>query len=333
MSPELLVALKIIAMFVVMAVGYFSRRGGLLNATTTPVLSRFCTDVTLPALIFLQMVETVDLQSLKVGWTVPILATIGTCLGFMAGWSLWRAFASRTQAPVFIFASGISNWVYLPLPIVSAIYGSTGLQTLFLCNLGIQVLFWTLGVAILHGGRLDSAAVRHLATNPGLIATILGIVFAVLRGLTGDFGGVTAHQPVTSIVNISADSLRLLGQATIPVSLIVTGAQIAAAQLVQNRAGKAILGVVVTRLLIAPLLCIAMLWGFDSLFPVLTDAQLLVVAVILMMPVSVTSTVLTEKMNQDTAFAAQAVLYTTLASIGTVPLLYKLARMILTSEA
>ena len=61
----------------------------------------------------------------------------------------------------------------------------------------------------------------------------------------------------------------------------------------------------------------------------LSDSQLAVLAIVLLMPVSVTSTVITEKMNQDTALAAQAVLYTTLASIVTVPLMFMLARAIL----
>ena len=225
MSEALVVALKIIAMFLVMTVGYFSRRKGLLDAQSTPVISRFITDVTLPALILLQMVETVDMHSLKVGWTIPLLAVGGTCIGFLLGLASWRLFAVRSQAPVFIFTSGISNWVYLPLPIVASLYGQDGMQTLFLCTLGIQTLFWSLGVAILHGGRLDSSALKHLATNPGLIATVLGILIALGRGFAGDgFTDTLAAQPFRSALEVIGDGLRLLGQATIPISLIVTGA-------------------------------------------------------------------------------------------------------------
>ena len=81
--------------------------------------------------------------------------------------------------------------------------------------------------------------------------------------------------------------------------------------MVQNRPAKALTGILLNRLALAPVLCIAMLWGFDYLLPVLSDAQLCVIAIVLVMPVSVTSTVITETMNQDTSLAAQAVLYTT----------------------
>ena len=330
MSDALVVGLKTAAMFLVITVGYFCRRRGMIDAQSTSVMSRICTDIMLPPLIFMQMVETVDLATLRVGWVIPLLASAGICLGFAIGWASWRMFANRQQAPVFIFTSGISNWVYLPLPIVSALYGKEGIQTLFLCNLGLQILFWTVGVAILHGGRLDSKAIKHLATNPGLIATVGGIAFTVIRGLTGHaFADFASYQPARSAVEIAADGMRLLGQATIPVSLIVTGAQIAAATMVQSRRTRPLLGIIINRLAITPILCILLLSVFAKFFPVLQPSQLMVIALILIMPVSVTSTVLTEKMNQDTALAAQAVLYTTLISILTVPPIFMLAKALL----
>ena len=111
MSEALLVCLKIVAMFLVMAVGYFCRRRGPMDAQTTSSLSRLCTDVTLPALIFMQMIETVDVSAVRVGWPIPLLASVGICSGFATGWITWRLFAKRSQAPVFIFASGMSKYV------------------------------------------------------------------------------------------------------------------------------------------------------------------------------------------------------------------------------
>lgn len=330
MSESLVVGLKIVAMFLVMSVGYACRRRGLFDSKTTSALSRFVTDITLPPLIFMQMVDTVDLPSLRVGWVIPLLACTGISIGFGLGLVTWRLFARREQAPVFIFASGISNWVYLPMPIVKELYGAGGLQTLFLCNLGLQVLFWTLGVAILHGGKLDGKALRHLLTNPGLIATLAGIGFAIARGLTGErFALIGATQPWSSVVNVVAGSARLLAEATISVSLVVTGAQIAAATLVQNKAKKALAGIMLNRLVLAPLIAIAMLMAFRACCPILSPDKLMVIAIVILMPVSVTSTVLTDKMNQDTALAAQAVLWSTLASIVMVPPLVFLAKLLI----
>lgn len=326
-SEPLILGLKIVAMFLVIAVGFWGRRRGIITADSTAVMARLCTDVTLPALIFVQMVQTVDLSSLRVGWALPLVAVAGTCLGWILAWVNWRLFAKPSQAPVFLFCSGMSNWIYLPLPMVLAIYGQRGSQALFLCNLGLQPLFWSMGVAILHGGKIDSRALKHVAANPGLIATVAGIAVAVACGLSGqataDFAG---QQPWKSVVDILRGGLETLGSATIPVSLLVTGAQIATATMVQSRPTGAIFGVALNRLILAPLISVAGLVAIHAAIPAIPVESLLVVAIVLLMPVSVTSTVLTEKMNQDTALAAQAVLYTTLASILTVPPLFMLAQ-------
>jgi predicted permease len=73
---------------------------------------------------------------------------------------------------------------------------------------------------------------------------------------------------------------------------------------------------------------LALLWVLAAALPLPREA-LFVIAIVVVMPVSVTSTVITEKMNQDTALAAQAVLYSTLCSLVTVPLMVMLARSIL----
>lgn len=329
-SEPLILGLKIVAMFLVMAVGFISRRRELITADSTVVLARLCTDITLPPLIFMQMVRTVDLPSLQVNWIIPLLAIAGISIGCLIGWTNWRLFARRPQAPVYIFASGMSNWIYLPLPIVDAIYGKTGLQALFLCNLGLQPLFWSMGIAILHGGQIDRQALRRITTNPGLIATILGIIAAILLGLAGpaatDFA---ARQPVKSLLDMLVGGLDTLASATVPISLLVTGAQISTATQLQGRPTGAIGGIVLNRLILAPLIAIFALVAVGALLPQIPAESLLVVAIVIMMPVSVTLTVLTEKMDQDTSLAAQSVLWTTLASILTVPPLFILARRLL----
>jgi len=107
----------------------------------------------------------------------------GMVLGQILGWATWRLFCSRQQAPTFIFCAAIFNWIYLPLPIVQDLYKDQGVAILLLCSAGVQVLLWTMGVATLHGGKLDRDSAINLLKNPGLIATFLGIGLA-LCGVT-----------------------------------------------------------------------------------------------------------------------------------------------------
>jgi predicted permease len=323
---------KIAAMFLVIMVGWLCRRRGLFQSDTTSALARFTTDVTLPILIFFQMVDTVDAHTLRTGWLVPVLACMVIALGNGIGWLLWRLFADRRQAPVFILVSGVSNWIYLCLPIVEALYGREGLRNLFLANLGVQLLFWSLGVAILHGGRLDRRALRNLALNPGLIATLLGIIVALGWQHMGGSHLAAAHDTLSrasaAALAVIADAMRMVGSLTIPLSLVVTGAQIAAATQMQHRPLRALAGVTLTRLIIVPPLAIGLLFLAGRQLG-LPPMPLMVLALIAMMPVSVTTAVLADRFGQDTALAAQSILWTTLLSIFTVPPLFDLAKWIL----
>lgn len=330
MSQTLLVTLKIITMSVIILVGWLCRRRGMISAETTSTLARFTTDVTLPTLIFFQMIDTVDLQGIKSGWPVPLLAGAVITLGHIVGWACWRLFARREQAPVFILVCGLSNWIYLCLPIAEGLYGKEGLKNLFLANAGIQVLFWTLGVAILHGGHLDRNSIRRLATNPGLIATFLGILLALCHhAIATPLAYAAAHQPWSSIQTVLSDSLRMVGSLTIPLSLVVTGAQIAGAAMLHTRQHKAVAGVVLIRLIVVPLMIVGAIALLAAHSPFQTSVPLMILVVIGMMPVSVTTAVLADRFKQDTALAAQSILWTTILSILTVPLLFELARRLI----
>ena len=330
MPQTLLVTLKIVTMSLVILIGWLCRRRGMISGETTSTLARFTTDITLPTLIFFQMIDTVDLQSLRSGWMVPLLGCAVITLGHVVGWACWRLFARREQAPVFILVCGLSNWIYLCLPIAEGLYGKEGLKNLFLANVGIQVLFWTLGVAILHGGRLDRTSVRRLATNPGLIATFLGIALALChQAIAAPLAYAAAHQPWSSIQTVLSESLRMVGSLTIPLSLVVTGAQIAGAAMLHSRQRKPVIGVVLVRLIVVPLVIIAAMALLAAHTTILPPVPLMILTVIGIMPVAVSTAVLADRFKQDTALAAQSILWTTMLSILTVPLLFELARRLI----
>ena len=62
------VFLKIAAMFLVIVGGWLARRRGLLAADSTATLSRLVVDVAFPALVFTQMLRTVDAAAVRDGW-------------------------------------------------------------------------------------------------------------------------------------------------------------------------------------------------------------------------------------------------------------------------
>ncbi len=322
MPGTLVVFEKILAMFLVIMAGWLVRRRGLADASLTSLLSRFTTDIALPALIFSQMLTKVDQRALMASWAVPLAAAGVLGLGQLVAWLTWRFFCTSPQAPTFIFVVSIANWIYLPLPIVQALYGDHGIRILLLCNVGVQVYLWTVGVATLHGGRLDRSAMKTLLRNPGLIATVAGIVLALTppHSLGGAVGAIAGG----SIL----EALAMIGSLTIPLSLIVTGFQLGVIPL-RGTIDRPMIGVLILRLLATPLLAlliVLLLWHSH----VATDrAALAVLYLISAMPVAVSCSILAQRFNQDASLAAQSIFYTTLASLATVPAAYWIFGMVI----
>jgi len=313
MSESAVVVTKIAAMFAVMLLGYAARRSGRLDAATTALLGTATADVCLPALTFAQLLATVDARRLAAGWFVPLLGAGVIVLGQILGRLCRGWFATPEQAPTFVFLSSLANWIYLPLPIVAALHGAVGVQVVLLINVGAQLVLWTVGVATLRGGRVDRQALSALAKNPGLLAAVAGIAAALLLPRGAAFPGLVAHAGEALL-----DAITLVGSLTIPLSLVVTGAQLGAGRF-DARPSRAVAGIVAIRLLLAPAIVLALFWAAQRAGLALPRLPASIAVLVAAMPVAVSGGILTARYHQDTTLAAQSILYSTLGSVVTVP--------------
>ena len=205
-----------------------------------------------------------------------------------------------------------------------SLYGAEGVKELLLCNVGVQVVLWTVSVAILQGGRLNGSTLLGLARNIGLVATISGIALAA--------GGVKATvaggSPLAMGYNATIEALRMVGSLTVPLSLLVTGGQLGGIRLTGEVPLRALVGTSLLRLIVTPLLffgivLVALRFGWP-----IPHTAMMVCVITAMMPVAVSCSSLAERFGQDASLAAQSVLYTTVASAVTVPTLFWVSRLI-----
>jgi len=69
-------------------------------------------------------------------------------IAYGAGLLVAPFFCRAEQKNTFVFLAAIPNWIFLPLPIVEAMYGDAGVRTLLLGNVGAQLMLWSFGVWI-----------------------------------------------------------------------------------------------------------------------------------------------------------------------------------------
>ena len=318
------VFVKITAMFLVIVAGWLARRRGFLAAEFTALLSRLVVDVAFPALVFTQMLRTVDATALRAAWFAPLLCGLLLVVAWGAGLLLAPAFSRNSQRNTFIFLVAIPNWIFLPLPIAQALYGDAGVRTVLLCNVGAQIVLWSLGVWILHGSMRQ--AVKNLSTNVGLWATAAGIglawLFPAARNLeTMDPASAPAG---LMLPGAAVQALAMIGSLTIPLSLLAIGAQLGELTVAVHRFPRVLWGVLLSRLLVAPLITVAIGFGFRQLGLTLPEETRRIGYLIAAMPVAISCSVMTERFGGDTTLAAESIFYSTFFSLLTVPAVFLL---------
>jgi predicted permease len=318
------VLVKITAMFLVILVGWAVRRRGYLAADTTRVLSLFVVDVALPALVFTQMLRTVTLASLREGWFAPLLIGVLIVIAYVAGLLVAPLFSNREQKNTFVFLAAIPNWIFLPLPIVETMYGDAGVRTLLLDNVGAQLMLWTFGVWVLHEGVTAREAWRNIATNPGLIATALGIMVVLLVPSSRDWetAAMISQSPLRIGASAVVQALAMVGSMTVPVSLLAIGAQLGNLELHAHRPSRALWGVLFARLIVGPLLTGAVGWLVLKAGVTVPEVPRMVGYLIATMPVAISCSMFTERFGGDVSLGAQGIFYSTFFSLVTVPVIF-----------
>lgn len=327
MADWVVVLLRTSGMFLVMLVGWFARRRESLSAESTAALSRLVVDIALPALIVHQMITTLDAATLREGWFVPLLAAATVVLAQLVGLATAPLFSrpGRERA-TYVFVVALSNWALLPLPIAEALYGDKGKLVVLLYNVGGLVMMWTLGLRTLRAGRNDrrDSSLRFLVTNPGLIATVGGIVLAL--ALPQWRATPVPHGVLGYMGRLVMPALGMIGDLTVPLSLMLIGAQLANLPAGAHTGTRALAGAIVSRLILAPLTLMLLMAAIVKAGFVPSETVRTTVTLISGMPVAVNCGVLAQRYDGDVSLASRAIFFTTLLSIVTVPALLIAAR-------
>lgn len=331
MPAALIVLQKTGIMFLVMLAGWLAHRRRWLGPEVTQGLSRFVVELAFPALVFTQMLRTVTGEALRTGWWVPLLAVfviIGSAWVGRLGARLMRV--EPVSRRTFVFLVAVPNWVFLPLLIADGLYGAEGVCFVLLFNIGAQIVLWTEGVRMLHGRPVGRDAVKGLLGNVGLMATLAGIAVALVWPGSALLGEKTAAASGLKTAGDTAiGALRMLGDLTIPLSLLVSGAQLGGRARSSDADTRALIGVIVTRLLVAPAVLLLVLWAGARLAGWrMPEVAFMTTAVIAAMPVGVSCAMFVEHFGGDGELSAGGIFYTTLLSLATVPAVVWLCRLL-----
>jgi predicted permease len=232
-----------VAVYAVIAVGATLRRVGWLTEEADQSLLRLVIRVLYPALIFSIVSNNPALKQAGNLLLAPLIGfgTIALGLGLAGAVGRlpmrWNGLTSDRQRRTFAACVGIYNYGYIPIPLVKLLFGDATLGVLFVHNVGAELAVWTLGVLLLSGhlGRDKGSGTvcaehpegrsgkRYLTPFPVWLSGMLNApTIAIVLALAVNFLGAAGLLP-----ECLAKAVEWLGQAAIPMSMVLIGAVLA----------------------------------------------------------------------------------------------------------
>ena len=205
--------LVILPVFAMIALGVGLRRLQWITEAGEDSLFNLVVRVTFPCLIFESVVANPALREPGNLLLAPLLGFGLTLLSMLVGWYAARALGLTIGHGLrtFALAVGLTNYGYLPLPLMDAMFGPESRAVLLVHNVGVEAAIWTGGVLVVTG-LSPLAGWRKLINAP---------VLALALALAVNLSGAGAHVPAAVMALVHA-----LALCAIPLGLVMSGASL-----------------------------------------------------------------------------------------------------------
>jgi predicted permease len=290
------------------AIGYYLVKKEVLGSACLGTLSRLVIEVTLPFLIFSQLIKDFSFTRYPEWWIFPLVSIAITLAGLLAGLVFSGFIAGQQKKLQFLSLVSFQNSGFLPLAIIAALLPKDKMDPmfiyLFLFLLGFNLVMFSLGVYMLTFARDRRFELTGLF-NPPVVATLIGLALV--------FFGI--HRFIPEFI---VKPLRMTGDCTLPLAMFVVGGSLAQIRL-EHVDVKAMLLLAISKLVLLPL---AGLWLL-KLVP-LPELIGLLIVMQLAVPSATTLSVITTHYKKEDLIVSQGIFWTHMVSIVTIPVFLSL---------
>lgn len=299
MELALITAQQVFALLLMIAVGAIACKAGVFKPAEKSVLANLLLYVVVPAMVLDSYMVEFDPTTFHNLLLAFGLGTVALLVGVAAAWVLTRR-VDKQNRDILWFACAFSNAGYMGFPLIRALFGAEGLLYASAFVTVFNILIWTIGYVVLSGRADPRAIVRSVVTCPCIIAVALGLVLYL--------GRVPLPEVITGPVGA-------IGDMNTPLSMIITGATIAASNVKKLLHNRKIFFAWGTRMLLIPAVELA-LFALLGVHGTVATIVLLLEAC----PCAAITTMFAIQFHHDEELAAGSVVLSTLSSIVTLPL-------------
>jgi len=290
--------------FLLAAIGYLLVKRNFLSEQGADAVSNLVMDVTLPVLIFCQLIRDFSFIAYSNWWVFPLISIAVTAIGLLAGFLFSFLIKGEQHKLQFISLAGFQNSGYLPIALAAALLSGSELSAmfiyLFLFLAGFNLVMFSVGVHILNFHKERKFNWSNLLSMP-VIATLVSLIVIAL--------GWNKLVPDAVI-----KPLRMLGDSTLPLAMLVVGGNLAELNL-KNIDKKTMFLLILLKMILLPTLgfVVVSILGISKLIGLLILIQLA-------MPSAVTLSVILRNYKKEDLLVSQGILLTHLVSVITIPI-------------
>lgn len=249
MASILVLTSKLISMMLMMAVGFMTVRLGILKTEHAKQFSTLTVYILTPCLILNAFQITMTKERLY-GFLAAFVLS-------MACYLIWIIVSKLLSAPFHFDAIDRTTMIYpnvgnLVLPLVSMVLGNEMVFYASAMQIPFNLYMWTHGISSICGSK--SISLRKLFLNSNMIALIVSLIFLA--------GGIRLPDVIGTTVAGFSDMVG-------PLSMLTIGMTIAGSSLKKAFALKKAYLVLTLRLIVYPVLILALLFmtGFLQAHP------------------------------------------------------------------
>lgn len=281
-------------------IGVILVRTGVLNEKTLDPIARFVMKLSLPIMIFVNVVNGVDRETLIKSLSIILLAVIASTLLFLMGAGLTRLFyLEGDRSQIYRAMTMFGNVGFMGIPIITNIFPERGMLYVSVFTIVDQLAMWTIGVKLTSPVGKGKFNPKKLI-NPATVAIALAILF------------VAAGWGLPGVLN---SGFQKIGATATPLAMIYLGGVFACMDIRRYVKKMELYGIVFCKMLVFPVLFYAIL-GF---IPAVPEEIRMTMTLITAMPTMSSVVMLANSSGSDGEYSLGGVLITTICGIVTLP--------------
>ena len=293
-----------LVMLVYMMIGYYLYKKKLVSAGGSADIGRILLYIVMPAAILKSYLADFSRERLE-GLFVSFLAALLSLLLSIAA----ARIAFSNEQGIERFGAAFSNAGFIGIPLVQMTLGEEAVFYVSSYVALLNILQWTYGLVTITGDR-SLISVKRLRTNPILLSFLAGIALFLLPVSLPE----TAENVVGTIAAMNG-----------PLAMIVLGVYLGQVPLRSLFSGRVVYRCALVRLIVIPVLTMALLFVFPEKYHMLKLTILIAASA----PVGSNVSIFAQLYGQDYMQSVKEVTLSTLLCIITLPLILGIADYVL----